>query len=154
MIKNTYLKCAFVILTFISFSAAAQTEEEAVKKTINNLFEGMKKGDTVLLRSAFSSSAIMQTIAKNKEGKVVVHTDPVSDFIVSVGKPHKELYDERITFDVIKIDGDLAIVWTPYKFFLDDKFLHCGVNSFQLVRSNGEWKIQYIIDTRRKENCN
>ena len=153
MIKNTYFKCCFVILTFVSTSAFAQTEEDDVKKTIGNLFEGMKTSDTVLMRSAFSPSAIMQTIVKNKEGKVSVRTDAVDGFITSIGKPHKEIYDERIVFDVVKIDGDLAIVWTPYQFYLDDKFLHCGVNSFQLVKLNGEWKIQYIIDTRRKENC-
>ncbi len=154
MIKNTYFKWCFVILTFVSISAFAQTEEDAVKKTISNLFEGMKTTDTVLMRSAFSTTAIMQTIAKNKEGKVLIRTDAVDGFIASVGKPHKEIYDERIIFEVVKIDGDLAIVWTPYQFYLDDKFLHCGVNSFQLVKLNGEWKIQYIIDTRRKENCN
>ena len=42
---------------------------------------------------------------------------------------------------------------TPYKFYVGEKFSHCGVNSFQLVKIRGEWKIQYIIDTRRRQNC-
>jgi len=54
---------------------------------------------------------------------------------------------------VVKIDGPLAIVWTPYKFYFNGKFSHCGVNSFQLVRFNGVWKIQYLIDTRRRAGC-
>ncbi|HNA01067.1 MAG TPA: hypothetical protein PLN49_09415, partial [Ferruginibacter sp.] len=65
----------------------------------------------------------------------------------------KDAADERITFDVVRVDGALAIAWTPYKFYFNGKFSHCGVNSFQLVRFNGEWKIQYLIDTRRKAGC-
>lgn len=61
--------------------------------------------------------------------------------------------DERIQFDVVKVDGPLASVWTPYKFYFKGQFSHCGVNSFQLVRVNGEWKIQYLIDTRRRNDC-
>jgi hypothetical protein len=95
----------------------------------------------------------MQTIAKNKEGNVRVITEPVDSFLASIGKPHTEVYDERIEYNTIKIDGELAIVWTPYKFYIGEKFSHCGVNSFQLVKIAGEWKIQYIIDTRRRQNC-
>ena len=146
----------FVLLTFISISAVAQDmnpDIEAVKKPINNLFAGMKNGDTTLIRSSFAPTGLLQTIVKNKEGGVLVKTDPVDSFLAQVAKPHKDIYDERITFDVIKIDADLAIAWTPYKFYVGEKFSHCGVNSFQLVKIRGEWKIQYIIDTRRRQNC-
>jgi hypothetical protein len=147
------MKFLLVILTLWSFSAFAQTEEEAIKATINSLFNGMRSSDSTLIRNAFAPNALLQTIGKTKEGQTRVRTDAVDSFIMSIGKPHKEVYDERISFGTIKIDADLAIVWTPYQFFVDDKFSHCGVNSFQLVKYNGEWKIQYIIDTRRRANC-
>jgi hypothetical protein len=38
----------------------------------------------------------------------------------------------------------------PYQFYIGDKFSHCGVNSFQLVKLQGQWKIQYLIDTQEK----
>ena len=153
MIKNYYKSLLAAILTFVFLNLNAQNEEEAVKQVINNMFEGMKKSDTALIRSAFSSGAILQTIARTKDGKTVVRTDAVDSFIVSIARPHTEVLDERISFETIKIDGDLAIAWTPYKFYIGDKFSHCGVNSFQLVRMNGVWKIQYLIDTRRRQGC-
>jgi hypothetical protein len=61
--------------------------------------------------------------------------------------------DEQIVFETVKVDDDLAMVWTPYRFIFNGKFSHCGVNSFTLVKLNGEWKINYVIDTRRKEKC-
>ena len=63
------------------------------------------------------------------------------------------MLDERISFETVKVDGDLAIAWTPYKFYLGDQFSHCGVNSFQLVKLEGVWRIQYLIDTRRRQGC-
>jgi hypothetical protein len=147
------MRALFIILTFISTTVLAQNDEAAVKETVNRLFEGMKKSDTALIRSAFSISPILQTVLKNKEGKVAVETEPLDSFLVAIATPHAQTYDERITFDVIKIDGELAIVWAPYKFYLGDKFSHCGVDAFQLVRINNDWKIQYLIDTRRRQGC-
>jgi hypothetical protein len=143
-----------LILTVVSFSARAQSgEETAIKKTINQLFSAMRDRDTMQLRDAFAATAVLQTIGKTKEGTIQVRTESIDGFIKSVGTPGKELLDERIEFGTILIDGPLATAWTPYRFYLGSQFSHCGVNSFQLVKLNGNWKIQYIIDTRRKEGC-
>lgn len=143
----------FFLSFFLSLTVTAQTAEDSVKAVVNDLFTAMKNADPVLLKSVFADSAILQTISRNKEGKTEVKTDEVSGFIDFVGKQAKDAADERISFDVIRIDGPLAIVWTPYKFYFNGKFSHCGVNSFQLVRFNGNWKIQYLIDTRRRAGC-
>jgi hypothetical protein len=131
----------------------SQSAEDSVKKTVNLLFEAMKNSDPSTLKKAFSDSAILQSIGRNKEGKTIIRNERIEGFAESVGKAPKGALDERIQFETIKIDGPLAIVWTPYKFYYDGKFSHCGVNSFQLVRVGGDWKIQYLIDTRRRENC-
>lgn len=113
----------------------------------------MKASDAQMIQEVFGDSAVLQTITRNKEGKTVVLNEEVKAFAASVAKLAKGDADERIQFDVVKTDGPLAIVWTPYRFFYKGNFSHCGVNSFQLVRFNGVWKIQYLIDTRRKSGC-
>lgn len=160
-----------VILLLITFSSLQQAnsqsisaEEANVKSVINNLFEGMRTTDSVLIRKAFAVKSIMQTIATTKEGKASVRTENVDQFIKSVGTSHPGIYDERIDFTNIMIDGNLASVWTNYKFYIGGsssaqngiewKFSHCGVNSFQLLKGDDGWKIIYLIDTRRKDNCN
>ncbi|WP_462254940.1 nuclear transport factor 2 family protein [Ferruginibacter sp.] len=145
----------FIFLTFMlfSFTIKAQTAEDSVKAAVNKLFDAMIKSDAVLLKSAFADSAVLQTISRNKEGKIFIQNETVDAFATSISKLAKGDADERIVFDVVKIDGPLAIVWTPYKFYYKGVFSHCGVNSFQLVKLNGEWKIQYLIDTRRKKVC-
>lgn len=144
-----------LMLTFGFFTgrADAQSAEDSIKATINTLFAAMKNGNGVAFKNVFSNSAILQTISRNKEGKLLVRTDNVGEVASFVGKLKKDSADERISFETIKIDGPLAVVWTPYNFFYNGSFSHCGINSFQLVRFEGVWKIQYLIDTRRKAGC-
>ncbi|HMK04567.1 MAG TPA: nuclear transport factor 2 family protein [Ferruginibacter sp.] len=131
----------------------AQTAEDSVKAAVNKLFDAMKNADAAGVKNAFADSAVLQTITRNKEGNTVVRNEEVAGFADFVGKQAKGAADERIVFDLIKIDGPLAIAWTPYKFYFNGNFSHCGVNSFQLVRFKNEWRIQYLIDTRRKAGC-
>ncbi len=131
----------------------AQTAEDSVKMTINHFFEGMKKSDTTLIRTTLTEGVIFQTITRKKDGNLMVKTENVNEFLTFIANPQKDVADERITFESIKIDGALASVWTPYKFYSGEKFSHCGANSFQLVKVDGAWKIQYIIDTRRRQGC-
>jgi len=58
--------------------------------------------------------------------------------------------DERVTIGELLIDNQLASVWTPYQFYYKEQYSHQGANSFQLVKGVDGWKIQYLIDTRRK----
>ncbi len=148
-----------LLFVFISMSASvmlnAQTaianekEIEAVKSVVQNMFNAMKKGDTLALKQCFSSTAIFQTIV-SKPYEVVVQNGSVQDFLISVAKQPAGSLDERIEFETVKTNKELAIVWTPYQFYYKDKYSHRGVNSFQLVQLKEGWKIQYLIDTRYK----
>ena len=132
-----------------SFSFAQNSVEKEVVKPIENLFQAMKSADSIGVKNAFSSSAILQTFGKNQE----IRTDKVEDFAKQVGASQAGDLDERFTISKILVDGNMASVWVPYQFYYKGNFSHCGVNSFQLAKLNNEWKIQYIIDTRRKDNC-
>ena len=153
MIKKTYMNCLLLTLTFVSTNVLAQSDEADIKHTINSMFDGMRKTDTTLIRAAFSAVPILQTVVKNKEGNIIILTESLDSFLISVSKPHTEIYDERISFELVKIDAELAIAWTPYKFYVGDNFSHCGVDSYQLVKIDGQWKIQYLVDTRRRQEC-
>jgi benzoyl-CoA reductase/2-hydroxyglutaryl-CoA dehydratase subunit BcrC/BadD/HgdB len=130
----------------------AQTATDSVKATINKLFKAMKNADAGNLISCFDDIAVMRTIV-NKLGTTVAVEETVEEFAKQISTMPKDSADERIVFESIKIDGPMATVWAPYKFYYNGKFSHCGVNHFVLVRTNDEWRIHYCIDTRRREGC-
>ena len=146
------LLVVIMVLVFTGFSHA-QSAEDSVKSVVNKLFEGMKNADADLVKSVFADSLVFQTISRNKEGSLIVRNEDPGDFIAFIQKQQIGAADERITFETIRIDGPLASVWTPYHFYFNGQFSHCGVNSFQLIRFKDGWKIQYLIDTRRKQGC-
>ena len=150
------MKQFLILLTAIVFlmvGAKAQTAEDSVKAIVNQLFMAMKTVDAVLLKDAFADGAVLQTINRNPDGTFFVQDEKVPEFADIISKAKKDSLDEQIIFESIKIDGPLASVWAPYKFYYIGKFSHCGVDSFQLVRINGRWKIQFLIDTRRRQGC-
>lgn len=150
------MKQILILLTAgicISSITTAQTPEDSVKAVVNQLFSAMKGADATMLKDAFADSAVLQTIRRKQDGTFFVQNEKVSDFVNQIAMAKKDSLDERITFETVKIEGPLAIAWTPYKFYYAGTFSHCGVNSFQLVRINGRWKIQFLIDTRRRQNC-
>ncbi len=142
-----------LVLLLNSSASFSQLATDSVKATISRLFEAMLEANGSKLQSCFTESAFLQTITQDKTGKDIVKNDEVASFVKQISSIPKGLADERIVFGVVKVDGPLAIVWAPYQFFRNGVFSHCGVNSFQLVRLRNEWKIQYLIDTRRKGNC-
>ena len=117
------------------------------------MFLAMKTSDTSLLKTCFTDSAILQTVAVKKDGSTKIKTETVKDFVAQMATIADGAADEQIQFGSINIDGALANVWTPYKFYFNGKFSHCGANNFILVRINNKWLILYIIDTRRKNGC-
>jgi len=131
----------------------AQSTEDSVKAVINQLFLSMRNADSAGVVNCFSEKNILQTIVRDKDGNISARSELVSNFGRSIAGLQKNAADERIEFETIKIDGPLASVWTPYKFYFSGSFSHCGVNSFQLLREKNGWKIHYLIDTRRKEPC-
>jgi len=127
-----------------------EKSEKAIKSVINQFFEGLEKGDTALLKSSCTSEPVMQTYMADRDDKWQVFTEDFNEFVTFVGTPTKDKYKEQIQLDAVLSEPSLASVWTPYKFYLNGKISHCGTNSFQLVKMDDGWKIQYILDTRRK----
>lgn len=146
-------KLSLAIACFILATAVkAQKIEDSVKAAVNKLFISMATADSAGIVASFSDNSVLQSISE-KDGKTTVETEKVTDFAHIIGGLQRSDADEQIKFNTIKIDGPLALVWAPYNFFYKGKFSHCGIDCFQLVRINGEWKIQYLIDTRRKDGC-
>ena len=151
---KTKLVLAFVFSALFSTICIGQTAEQEVRQVIESLFDGMRAKNSDQVAAVFSENAIMQTIGIEIDGPQV-NAGSVAGFVDRIGStPAETQLDERILDYQIKVDGPMATAWTPYEFYVNGNFSHCGVNSFQLVKFTEGWKIIYIIDTRRKEPCN
>ena len=98
---------------------------------------------------------ILQSISINKEGKTILKEENYNQFVKNIASiPKDTKFEEKLLDFSIQVDGPMANAWTPYEFWYQGEFSHCGVNSFQLIKDDGTWKIIYLVDTRRKDGCN
>ena len=152
MKRNSFLLLV-AALTLLAAPAAAQSDDGEVLAVIQTLFDGMRAGDSAMVRSTFDPSMTMASIYVNRQGEPVLSSGTPGDFVKAVGTPHDKVWDERIWDPVVHVDGRMATAWVPYAFYLGEDLSHCGVNAFQLFHSTEGWKIIRITDTRRRQGC-
>lgn len=126
-------------------SFAATKEEAAVLAPVQAMFDGMAKYDQAAMRATVQPEG---SVALMRKGKVVRMT--LGEFIDHI-KPSEKKIQERIHDPLVRIDGDLAMVWTPYEFLIDGQVKHCGTDLVHLVRMDGRWLIAGIADNSRDE---
>jgi len=149
-------RIALLLALLISSSSFAQDSDEIdVKKTVIKFFDAFHKQDSIAIKELVSKDLKLQSIGNSKEGFTQLRNEEFSAFLKSiVSIPKDQKFEEKLLDFKIRVDGVMANAWTPYEFWFNGKFSHCGVNSFQLVKLEGVWKIIYLIDTRRREGCN
>ncbi|WP_299261633.1 nuclear transport factor 2 family protein [uncultured Aquimarina sp.] len=151
----------FLILFFLFISCNtvfSQKEIDAnqknAKQTILDFFEGFHKGDTVQIKSTIDPNMAMQTISKGKDGKIKTVQTDIRKFLEIIHNRSKDQkWFEKLLSFKIDADANIAQIWTPYEFYVNDQFSHCGVNIFQLFNNGTTWKIIAIADTRKREGC-
>lgn len=149
-------KSIFISLFLIGITTSfAQTDEKAaVKQVVETFFEGFHKQDSVLMKSVLADDVVLQTTGRNKEGKTLFRNEKIEKLITSITSiPDSVAFQEKLTSWSIQVDRTMANAWVGYEFWLNGKFSHCGINSFQMVNFDGDWKIIYLIDTRGRAGC-
>lgn len=128
--------------------------QKEVKQAIEEFFDGFHKGDTAIMKKVLASKVMLKTVAKNKEGKIKIGETPIEKFLNAIhNRPADQKWDERLLSFTITANGQIANAWTPYEFYFNEKFSHCGVNVFQLYKDREGWKIMHLADTRNREGC-
>ncbi len=156
--NQSIMQKIFLVLAlfFLNLAASSQekNEEIIVKNVIDTFFEGFHKGDSAIVSKTLHKNVKIQTTNTSKEGEKVLKDETRDQLLKAIAskQPTQKFFEKLLSYD-IKIDGNLASVWTPYEFFYNDNFSHCGANSFQLFNNNLNWEIIFLVDMRRRDDC-
>jgi hypothetical protein len=143
-------KLLIIITVLVSNLIFAQ--EKTPKVIVEDFFIAFHTKDTVALRELCHPEIVLRTVANTKEG-YKLEAENFDDFLKSIATipANLKIFEKLIDYKV-EIDGNLAHVWTPYEFYVNDKLSHIGANAFTLYNDNGKWQIIHLIDTRRKKS--
>ncbi len=141
-----------VFLVLLGFSNLIFAQESNPQKVVDDFFIAFHAKDTIGLKQVCHSDIVLRTVANTKDGHRL-QTENFKDFLKSIATipTNLKIFEKLIDYKV-EIDGNLAHVWTPYEFYVNDKLSHIGANAFTLYNDNGKWQIIHLIDTRRKKS--
>ena len=49
--------------------------------------------------------------------------------------------NEVMRYESVQVDGNIGLVWGPYRYTVNGKTTHCGINSLTFIRREDTWKL-------------
>lgn len=154
---NSSVRSAIAVVMFccvLSISSVAQSNDDAkaVKGVIDSLFSEMAASNPPAIVALQMPESKLVAIARGKDGKNQIHYYSAEAFSKFFTKKDANI-EEKMYSPKTEIDGDAAMYWGRYVFFVDGKISHCGLNTFHLVRTTDGWKIAGAASTIDPTSC-
>ncbi|WP_438865191.1 hypothetical protein [Neptunicella sp.] len=155
LIKTTYIS---LLVGFISIAHAndIESDQQAVLDVADKLFDAVSSGNpddwrALQLADGVNIALIQKKDTDNKDYSLRLVTN---ESFASKVSPSEHHYIERWTAPpTILIQGPMAVIWGEYEFLVDGKRSHCGVDSIDLIKQDGQWKVANVIWTMLHEGC-
>ena len=153
MRRLTLLSVATLVImaTQPNDARAQETDEEAIIRLVDEMFEALAAKDTAAMRAMMVPGTRLVITTFNQAGDPVYGSVSLDQLFASLasGPPMRE-----DTFNPeVMIHDNLASIWVDYDFWVGDTLDHCGKDNFQLARDGEGWKFIALADTQRREGC-
>jgi len=151
------LGATFTCLLLTSGDVLADaSDREAVLAVAEQAFAAVNSqqaDDWRAIQLAEGTTLSFRPEAGGEPGELEMRISNNEDFIADLQHDGNE-YIERWTKEpTVLIRGPIAVVWGEYEFRIDGKFSHCGVDSIDLVKVDGNWKVANFMWTVEREGC-
>jgi Putative lumazine-binding len=145
--------CACALVILVSARAHAQDPDRAhVLATVQSFFDSMEKADAELAKKILMPDARFFSAAE-RDGKVTIRPSTGDAFVASFSNPNRGKALERMWDPEVRVRGSIAQVWTRYDFHNNGAFSHCGIDAFNLVKTDDGWKIASAMWTVERTGC-
>ncbi|WP_174290860.1 hypothetical protein [Sphingomonas bacterium] len=128
------------------------TDEASVMAPVNALLAGIAAHDGAAATARVRTDGTLTAAVERADGSHELRRMSWADFAARL-KPSPQRVEERLLDPAVEIDGDVAMVWSPYVFLVDGKVDHCGADHFDVVRDGGSWKLLNVTWSQRSTGC-
>ena len=131
---------AVVVMTAslgVSVAAQAPADREAILKTVQAFFDTMTARDVEGARKILMPQGRFHAV-RMRDGNIRSFSN--EEYFAQL-QSAKQVMRERMWNPEVRVHGAIATIWTPYDFWIDGKFSHCGIDAFDLVKTDEGWKI-------------
>ena len=141
-----------VALSYSIISFSQSDDRAAILETVQKFFDSIEFRDRQLLESILVPNSLNISARELDDGEAQFNVMSYDEVVTALTRPGRNA-KERSWDETVLIQGNIAVVWTPYDFHVDCVFSHCGIDSFQLIKQDGQWLISNSSWTLETENC-
>ena len=149
--RATLLAMGVIFCTIGTQAAQKEDEKSAVLAIVQQFFDTMTSRDVEGAKRVLMPEARMFSV-RDQNGQSAARASSAESYLKGLGEG-KQTNRERMWQPEVKIHGGIASVWTPYDFWIDGKFSHCGIDIFDLVKTAEGWKIAAVTYTVERTGC-
>lgn len=114
----------------------SSNDREAVLKAVQAFFDTMTAKDVDGARDILVPQGRFHAMRAGAEPRSLSNEEYLAQLQAS-----KQTMRERIWNPEVRVHGPIATMWAPYDFWIDGKFSHCGIDAFDLIKTDKGWKI-------------
>ena len=127
-------------------------EEKAVLGTLDRYIEAISANDLAGMKALLTPEGMTYRARPRADGQFEIVAASNAYWVAperDVGRAVRERYWQP----TVLIRGPIALVWAPYEFWVDGKTSHCGVDVFDFVKIDGQWRVSNSMWTVEPEAC-
>ena len=156
MLNRKFMYLGLLSLLVWGNAYSHDEDRQAVLDLMQLGFDALASGDPDDMRAIQLAEGTSLSLRPMKDGapgalEMRISTNEV---LAAAGAGDPRKYLERwIGEPTVLIRGPIAVVWGEYEFYVDGVRAHCGVDSADLVKFDGEWKIANWMWTVEPDGC-
>ncbi|MGI6479176.1 MAG: hypothetical protein ACOX0M_07005 [Salinivirgaceae bacterium] len=139
-----------ILVSFAGLNGQNPPTHDGIQQTIDAFIEGLNNKDTVLLKKITDPNLGLLTVFHDGR-KNIVAAETMEMFINSLAKG--KTYHREQAGCTIETNNIIATAWCKYVCHDGKKISYCGINAYQLYRTNKGWKILQITNSRQSFKC-
>ena len=146
----------FPILIAAALVAEAQPTDAddrvAVMAAVERVFAAINNNDVAALRQIAIPEGMNISLRYQPDGSSTLRVKSNAQDAADTST-EKRKFTEKYWNPTVLIHNGIAIFWAPYSFDIDGKRSHCGVDQFDFIKVNGEWKLASSMWTVEPDGC-
>ncbi len=138
--KRIRMTIAAVLATLAAGNVVAGPEEDAVIAVADRALEMITAEDSAGLAALMIEQAMVY-VGVVQDGAYSVRTRTYAE---TRDRPIEVDLVERGWDPTVMVSGTIAVVWYPYDIYVDGEWSHCGIDVFNMIRTNDGWRIAVL----------
>jgi hypothetical protein len=133
-------------------ATADSGDKVAILASLDHYVDAISANDLQTMEKMQTPEGMTYRVRVGKEGHMEIVPHPNSYWIDPL---RKDGHDRRFRYwsPTVLSRGGIAVVWVSYEFWIDGGISHCGMEVFDFLKIDGDWRVSNAMWTVEPDAC-